>query len=468
MYKPGSILLVSCYELGHQPLALASPLGFLERAGYSPDVLDVSVEGLDNEKVLQATFIGISVPMHTALRLAIQVAESIRQINPAAHICFYGLYASLNAEYLLENVADSIIGGEFETPLVALVEAVATAEFNNETDEFLEVEGVSFRSRMTGPFLERLSFEPPIFRGLPPLTKYAKLLSHGLERLAGYVEASRGCLHRCRHCPITPVYDGRFFVVPEAVVMESIRNLVQSGATHITFGDPDFLNGPGHSIRIVRAMHREFPNLTFDFTAKVEHLLRHRFLIHEFAEAGCLFVVSAFESLSDVVLEKLNKGHCRDDIDALLKLFQEVEVALRPTWVPFTPWTTLDDYIEFLEYVCSEGLISSIDPVQYTIRLLVPPGSALLQGSQMSNFLGPLDQVNFSHSWDHPDERMDRLQEKVYSAVEEMTRAKNTVIDIFQRVRDLAYEARGEKAVPLLADVFWQTDGPRLTESWFC
>src|SRR5438045_7181477 len=99
MHQPGSILLVSCYELGHQPFAIASPVGLLERAGYSPSVLDLSVTSFDNEKVAHASFVGISVPMHTALRLGVRAAKRIREINPTCHICFYGLYASLNSEY---------------------------------------------------------------------------------------------------------------------------------------------------------------------------------------------------------------------------------------------------------------------------------------------------------------------------------------------------------------------------------
>src|SRR6202043_3792491 len=93
--KPGSILLISCYELGHQPLAAASPLGFLRRAGFAPDALDIAVEIFDPAKVGRAQLVGISVPMHTALRLGIRVAEGVREINPDAVICFYGLYAAL-------------------------------------------------------------------------------------------------------------------------------------------------------------------------------------------------------------------------------------------------------------------------------------------------------------------------------------------------------------------------------------
>src|SRR5439155_6064609 len=139
MHQSGSILLVSCYELGHQPLALASPVGFLQRAGYSPAVLDLSITGFDEEKITHATFIGISVPMHTALRLGVRAAERIRRINPSAHICFYGLYAALNSDYLLKHYADSTIGGEFEEPLLALIAALSEHQQNH--THVLDVDG---------------------------------------------------------------------------------------------------------------------------------------------------------------------------------------------------------------------------------------------------------------------------------------------------------------------------------------
>jgi radical SAM superfamily enzyme YgiQ (UPF0313 family) len=264
LQAPGAILLVSCYELGHQPLGLASPLGFLERAGLTPEALDIAVERFDREKAARVRFVRISVPMHTASRLGVRVAEEVRRTNPGCHICFCGLYASLNADYLLGDVADSVIGDEFET------EGRAGA-----------VDGVHRRG--AGPVLKRLTFPVPSRHGLPGLEKYAHLERDGAGAPVGYVEASRGCLHRCLHCPIPPVYGGRFFVVPTEIVLEDIRRLVRAGASHITFGDPDFLNGPGHSLAIVRAMHQEFPALTFDFTAKVEHILERRVIFPELA-----------------------------------------------------------------------------------------------------------------------------------------------------------------------------------------
>jgi radical SAM superfamily enzyme YgiQ (UPF0313 family) len=453
------ILLVSCYELGHQPLAVASPLAFLERAGLAAEALDISVEQFDAGKAAGAGLVAISVPMHTALRLGVRVATLIRRINPGCHICFYGLYASLNAEYLLEHCGDSVIGGEFESALVALAEALAAGRPG-------AVEGVHVRGHAASPVLTRLAFALPSRGALPRLKKYAHLDKDGRKDLVGYVEASRGCLHMCLHCPIPPVYGGRFFVVPQEIVLADIRQLVGAGATHITFGDPDFLNGPGHSLAVVRAMHAEFPSLTFDFTAKVEHVIEREELFPELRRLGCAFMISAVESLSETVLASLEKGHKRADVSRALKIVRDAGIAFRPTWVAFTPWTTLEDYLDMFEFVEREGLIDHVDAVQFTLRLLVPPGSALLTRDAITPYLGPLDQAAFIHRWTHPDPRMDLLQREASRLVE--AAAAEDAATIFYRLKALAYSTAGLPLVPEPALAPDRRRPPRLTEAWFC
>lgn len=453
------ILLVSCYELGHQPLALASPLAFLERAGFAAEALDISVEQFDADKAARAGLVAISVPMHTALRLGVRVASLIRRINPGCHICFYGLYASLNAEYLLAHCGDSVIGGEFESALVALAEALAAGRAG-------AVEGVYLRGHAASPVLTRLAFALPSRGALPRLKKYAHVDRDGRKDLVGYVEASRGCLHLCLHCPIPPVYGGRFFVVPQEIVLADIRQLVGDGATHITFGDPDFLNGPGHSLAVVRAMHAEFPSLTFDFTAKVEHILEREDLFPELRALGCAFMISAVESLSETVLANLEKGHTRADVSRALRIVRDAGIAFRPTWVAFTPWTTLEDYLDMFEFVEREGLIDHVDAVQFTLRLLVPPGSALLTREAIMPYLGPLDQAAFIHRWTHPDSRMDLLQREASRLVEAAT--AEDAAATFYRLKALAYSTAGLPLEPEPALAPDRRRPPRLTEAWFC
>ncbi len=460
---PGAILLVSCYELGHQPLGAAGPFGFLKRAGFAPAALDIAVDPFDEAKVAAARFVAISVPMHTALRLGVRVAQRVREINPEAKVCCYGLYAALNADYLLEHGADFCIGGECEAPLVALAEAL---DVQNGHAALPPLEGVIRRGVPAQPFLQRLSFALPVRAALPNLTKYAWLEHQGQRRVVGYTEASRGCLHLCTHCPIPPVYGGRFFIVPEDVVLADIRSQVQAGAQHITFGDPDFLNGPGHALSVARAVHAEFPEVSFDITTKVEHILKRGAILPELGRLGCLFLISAVESVSDTVLEILEKNHTKADIEQALRLVRAAGIAPRPTWVAFTPWTTLGDYLDMLAFIEANGLIDHVDPVQYTIRLLVPPGSHLLNRPEMKRHLGPLDQASFSYKWTHPDPRMDRLQKTLAALVEKDVHAGTDPAATFYRVWSVAAGREpGTLVPPLPAD---RERAPRLSEPWFC
>jgi radical SAM superfamily enzyme YgiQ (UPF0313 family) len=455
MREPGDIVLISTYELGHQPFALAALGSFLERAGFAPAYLDTSLEKIDRESVVRAKLVAISVPMHTALRLGVEVFARVRAWNPRAKAGFFGLYAPLNGDELVGLGADFVLGGECEPLVVEMAEALSRGD---------ESALLEYR-QATAADAERakLDFPAPSRRALPALARYARLIDgttdrHG--RVAGHVEASRGCLHLCRHCPIPPAYGGRFFVLPEEIVLEDIARQVESGATHVTFGDPDFLNGPGHSLRIVRKMHEAHPQLTFDFTAKVEHLLRHRALLPELAELGLSFVVSAVESLSDDVLARLAKGHTRDDVEKLFDLVQETSIALRPSFVSFTPWTTLEDYRDVLRFIERRGIVDWVDPVQLAIRLLIPPGSLLLDLPDVRRMVGPMPPRTFTHPWHHPDPAMDALYEAVAARVEADAAAKVDAADTFSALRSLA----GLEGVAR-----WQRrPSARLTEAWFC
>ena len=458
----GAVLLVSCYELGHQPLNLAFPLACLQQAGYAPVAVDTAVEPLDDAVIRQARVVAISVPMHTALRLGTQIAARVRAVNPGARICFYGLYAWLNAEYLLREYGDFVIGGEFEQPLRELIVALESG-FDG------PIAGVSDAANRVPPSTVRTEFPLPVRDSLPAMKHYAHLIIKDRAVPAGYTEATRGCHHTCLHCPVVPVYHRRFFAIPRNVVLEDIRRQVNAGAGHITFGDPDFLNGPTHSLRICRALHADFPDVTFDITTRIEHILRHRDLIPEFGELGCVFIVSAVESVSETVLAKIVKGHTKLDVSEALKVLDASGIAMRPSLLPFTPWTSIEDYLELLEFVEERDLLENIDPVHYSIRLLVPPGSALLDRSDTQEWLGPLDEAAFGYTWRHPDQRVDQLQADIAALVEDAARDDVDPVETFAKIKELAYTSAG-KSVPEIAR---RRDGvrrrpPRLSESWFC
>jgi pyruvate-formate lyase-activating enzyme len=411
-----NVLLVSAYELGHQPLAVAQPAGVLRARGHDVRAVDLSVEPWDPALAAWADRIALSVPMHTAARL-------VRPIAAAAErpVAAYGLYAAMCAD-----VAQPLVSRDPVDAVVAWVDGGAADD------------------RDAGVL--------PARDLLPPLPRYAQLVHGGREVPVASVEASRGCVHRCRHCPVPVVYDGRIRINDVDAVVADVGQQVAMGARHVSYGDPDFFNGVHHALRVVRAVHERFPALTFDCTVKVEHILRHEDVWAELAASGCLFVVSAFESVNDETLARLDKGHTTADAARAVDLLRGHGIEIRPSWLPFTPWATLDDVRGILEFVAAHDLVANVDPVQLTIRLLLPEGSLLLGHV---DGLGPWDPERLTYTWESP---LDPLQQELAALVEAMADEPAAV------VHDAIRAAVGLEPLGLTST----RDVPRIDEPWFC
>lgn len=402
------------------------------------------------------TFAAVSLPMHTATRLALPVLRTLRSRLPGVTLCAFGLYAPLNAARLRAEGVDVVLGPECEDALVAAARAahgLATPAAGPTA-----VTSLGARTRALAVVPDR--------SGLPALDRYARVRwPDGREGIAGVAESSRGCKHTCRHCPVVPVYEGRFVAVPAETVLDDIGAQVAAGATHITFADPDFFNGPTHAARIVEALHASWPALTYDATIKVEHLRRHDALLPRLVETGCAFVTTAVESLDDAVLARLDKGHTRADVEAVTARCRALGLALAPTFLAFTPWTTLDGYRRFLDDIDGLGLVPHVAPVQWTLRLLVTQRSRLLELDDIRAVVRPFDPSTLTHPWTHPDPRVDALQQAVMTRVGVAPHEpRETTFDAIRALADAAAGASRAAAPPLVA----RAAIPYLTEPWYC
>ncbi len=465
------VALVSTYELGRQPFGLASPAAWLEREGAAVTCLDLAVQSLEAEPIAAADVVAFYVPMHTATRLAVAAFRKVRALNPGAHYCFYGLYAPMNEHFLRKLGAHSIIGGEFEAPLVALVKRIS--------------DGGDTHAHETVVSLDRQKFVVPDRSSLPPLEEYAHLhVGPDDIRKVGYTEATRGCKHLCSHCPVVPVYGGKFRVVSRDVVLEDVAQQVNAGARHITFGDPDFFNAPRHAVEVTKAMHERWPALTYDATIKIEHLLKRPGLVPQLKETGCLFVTSAVESVDDRILAIFDKHHSKEDFGRAASLCEDAGLTLNPTFVAFTPWTSLEGYVDLLSAIWDLDLVANVSPVQYGIRLLIPQGSRLLELEEAHDIVGDFDEAALCWTWAHDDPMVDRLQRRVMDLVANSDAGRH---EIFEQVWALAGEAlervparrsvarRGSDSSGAQNGVYRSQEGvqeratiPYLTEPWYC
>jgi hypothetical protein len=185
-------------------------------------------------------------------------------------------------------------------------------------------------------------------------------------------------------------------------------------------------------------------------------------------ETGCLFVISAVEYLDDAVLRALDKGHTREDFLHVVHTFRALGMILHPTFVPFTQWTTMGNYLDLLRVLHAESLMENVAPIQLGIRLLIPEGSRLLELEEVRRNVGSFDPESLYYPWKHADPRIDELSETVQAIAAEGDRRKESRSAVFERIWKAAHAAAGLDA-PLLH--LSQEPGaaiPFLSEPWYC
>lgn len=443
------IVLVSPYELGRQPFNLAQPAAWFARADIPAACIDLSQQKLDPAAFKEAECVAIYLGMHTATRIAAAALPKIRSLAPHARIAAFGLYAPVNAAWLRSLGVEAVFGGESEPDLLAWVQSGVAP-----------VETVVRR--------DKIEFLLPDRHGLPELQRYAKLiLADGSQKMTGFAEATRGCKHLCRHCPVVPVYEGKFRAVPVEVVIADIAQQLALGAQHISFGDPDFLNGPTHALKVADALHARFPEVSWDATIKVEHLLNHAELLPRLKACGLLFVVTAVESVDDAILDRLAKGHTHAGFETALANCRALGIDLAPTFVPFTPWTTLAGYRELLATLLRLKLVEAVPPIQLAIRLLVPQGSHLLHLPDFAARVGAFDDAMLGYPWQADDARADALQAEIMAWVMEAEQSGLPRAEVFAGIWKRTHAALDEVAPPLDPAQFGAAI-PHHSEPWYC
>jgi radical SAM superfamily enzyme YgiQ (UPF0313 family) len=415
------VVVVSTFEGGYQPNTAISAASALRAGGADVDLLDVYVEGPAMERVAGASMVAVSVPLFDSLSAATQIASQIRVANADAPIVFFGQYATINAQRLAAKYCDYAISGEWEKPIVALSRQV----LDRRPAELID--GVVSRDPSKSyasphPFFSKGHVGRPDRGFVPSLRKYpqphlSRLLRY--EVVAGGVEATRGCHHRCSYCSVFAAYDGKVVMVDENILVDDVRALVADGMTHLTFTDADFFNAKHHGLRILRRLHAEFPHVTYDMTTRVDHVLEHIELVREAATLGLRIITSALEFPSDEVLRQLDKEVTVEMTERCITELKAMGVMLNPTFIMFNPWIGLPDLVRFEDFLERTGLTDLVDPIQFETRLHLYKGSPLLQNPSVQKL--KLTEQEFHFDWEHDDPAMDEVFLSSLTPVEEGT-----------------------------------------------
>lgn len=412
-------IIVSTFEGGYQPLTALSAATALLNAGIATDFLDVYVDGFDEARLGGVDVVGISVPLFDSLMAGLELARKVRDAKPSSKIVFFGQYATLNSQRLSGRHADYTVSGEWEVPLTQLVTELIAGNHGTGIAGVVDAEGAR-RTCAPPPVLTRKHFQVPDRRLAPSLAKYPqpqidRIL--GGAQIVGGLETSRGCHHKCTYCSVFAAYDGKVLIVPEEVVVEDVANLVAQGMTHLTFTDADFFNSRRHGLSLIRTLNAEFPNLTYDFTTRVDHIASNRESLDEMAAKGLRFITSALEFPKQLVLNEVFKEVTIEMIDQAIKIMREIGIILNPTFIMFNPWIELEDMVLFSDFIERNEIGDIVDPIQYETRLHLYKGSPLLANPTIQAL--ELLEHEFHYEWKHPDPRVDELYRASLTPAEE-------------------------------------------------
>ncbi|WP_078552316.1 arsinothricin biosynthesis radical SAM protein ArsL [Bacillus alkalicellulosilyticus] len=404
------VLLVSTFEGGYQPISLATAHSALKKHEIETVILDTFVEGINEIKLKDADIVAISLPLFDSVQPGLELSKLVKELNPDAHITFFGQHSTIHSKRLVGRYGDTCIVGEWEKPIVEIAESLQKDHYDLSTIPGVVTEMHVQTNNIPHPLMSRDHFNVPARENLPPLDKYPqkqieKLI--GSPQVVGSTEIARGCHHKCSYCSVFAAYDGKVILVPEDVIFQDVKNLVDMGMTHLTFIDADFFNAKKHGVNMIRKLHETFPFLTYDFTTRVDHILENQEVIKEMSEMGVKFITSALEFPLQKVLDQVVKAFKVEEIDKAISFIKTTGIQLNPTFIMYNPWIDLEDFVAFDEFVQRNELENIIDPIQYETRLYLYKGSPLLNNPTIQEL--DLEEHEFHFEWKHRDPRVDEL-----------------------------------------------------------
>lgn len=399
-----SVVLVSTYEGGMQPLTLATATAHLRAANHQVVCYDDSIAQPPIDALCGADLVAISIPLYESIQRAADLLAEVIKSRPESVVVLFGPHAFLQRNALLALGAAGVVLGDWEDTLVQVAARVS--------DE-LPLDGVSglATAGWTGSHVyHRAGHRTPDRSSLPALDRYVYAEASkriGPDTVMGNVESARGCRFACTYCSIFASNHKKVTVFDPEVTYQDIANLVHAGATHICFTDAEFFNAPANALDVARRMHREFPHLTFDFTTRADLIAENSARIEEVVSLGARFVTSAFEFPSERVLEAVNKQFSVLTLEKALTVCRAAGLGINPTFLLFNPWTTFDDLGRFGDFVTRNGLDDQIEPVQFTTRLWLYKGSPLMHRPEVRASV--VKENFFNYEWQHPEVEVEDL-----------------------------------------------------------
>lgn len=392
------IAVVSAFEARLQPILAAGAAGALRAAGaevtaWDADAFPGEFPGGDFDLVL------ISIPSFEGIEPGAQLAVRFKAAG-VLRVLAFGQYAWLNAA-ALAAVTDGVLADEPEGMtgwLLAYASGQATA-----AQPAGIITGDSVRSKPKGRTPR--GWQLPARDLFEPITSYPE---HDTKfGLLGNIEATRGCHHRCSYCAVYAAYGIAAIPVDPAMVTGDAAQLAAQGARHFAFVDAEFFNTRRHALNAMQAVAAELGPVTFELTTRFDHIMEFEAEINQMTRLGLRVITSALEFPSEKVLRVFDKGIDVPGIKKAIRVAKNAGIELRPTFITFTPWVTLEEIHGLDDFMEETGITDWVDHTARQTRLLLFKGSPLLGTPWLDGI--ELTDRGFYYDWKHPDPAVDEL-----------------------------------------------------------
>jgi len=313
----------------HLPLGLLTVASPLVRDGYRVVVYDENFEEDIKTKlqVLKDDIIAIGITAQTGYEIVggVRMSKYAKETLKVPTI-WGGWHPSTVPRQTAENIyVDFVVKGAGQQTLLDLIKAI-----NNDLS-FKDIESILYKkngnifenrtrrlmdiNNYPLPSYDLVDVEKYIQDGCNKGTGISNDVHFKKERMLMYV-TSYGCVHRCRYCAATSVFNRQITLLKAETVGEQLESLVKKyNIQTIFFIDSNFFASAERVKKICNEILKRRLNIKYVADPRVDHIMRwDGSVLPLLKKSGCVWLGVGSESGSQNILDYMQKDIKASDI----------------------------------------------------------------------------------------------------------------------------------------------------------
>ena len=322
-------------KLAVPPLGLASLAACLLKEDIGVEILDVMMEGYENElssgnqiiyglsdedvcrriQDYDPDLIGVSCLFSNRGFEALNLCRLAREAAPDAFVVLGGQHPSGMPELVQDDNIDCIMYGEADNSFVQLIETINAGGDLRDVSQIILKDGDGYWKSPNNDYPDPKDLPLPAW-DLVNLEKYwtAGLADYEVNQKDHQnfliMMTSRGCPHACYYCTAPMMSDRRYRRKEIPQVIEEIQHYRDTyGVEEIHFWDDNFFINKKRVKELLRAITEHFPDLSFQVPSGSEVNAIDDEVIDLLAKAGFTKLFMAIESLNPDIQEDVIDKH---------------------------------------------------------------------------------------------------------------------------------------------------------------